>query len=213
MNRSLSFLFTSLLLCQTSVNAQSLKDFFSSGTGPSLYLGIDYTKCKVIDDNSATSTDIRDKYYPGINDLILTESKKYDPKAAFHQSNMDHDLGFVMKKNEKINTDDIKSTSSADYHRLKADDINAVVAGYDFGDKKGIGVLFVMEAMSKSDKGAAMWVTLIDMQGKKVLMTERLEGKTSMGFGFRNYWAIPVHSVLEEIEKKKFKEWKAKYGG
>jgi hypothetical protein len=66
--------------------------------------------------------------------------------------------------------------------------------------------------MSKSDKGAAMWVTLIDMKAKKVLMTERLEGKTSMGFGFRNYWAIPVHSVLEEIEKKKYKEWKAKYG-
>ena len=197
---------------QTPSNAQTLKDFFSTGSGPSTYLGIDYTKAKVIDDNSATATDIRDRYYPSINDLILTESKKYDPKAAFHQSNMDHDLGLVLKKNEKINPDDIKSSSSGDYHRLKAEDIDAVVSGYDFGNQTGIGVLFVMEAMSKSDKGAAMWVTLIDMKAKKVLMTERLEGKTSMGFGFRNYWAIPVHSVLEEIEKKKYKEWKAKYG-
>jgi hypothetical protein len=210
--KSLFFLLGGILLIQSTLNAQTLKDFFSSGGTTSLYLGIDYSKAKVIDDNSATATDIRDKYYPGINDLILTESKKYDPKLAFHQSSMDHDLGLVMKKNEKINPDDIKSTTSGDYHRLKADDINSVVAGYDFGDRKGIGVLIVMEAMSKTDKGAAMWVTLIDMKAKKVLMTERLEGKTSMGFGFRNYWAIPVHTVLEEIEKKKFKEWQAKYG-
>ena len=208
--------FLPLLLCllaaQTRVAAQSLKDFFANSSTPALYLGLDYTKAKVIDDISATPPDIKERYYPGINDLILTEPKKYDLNAVFHRSNIEHDLGPVTARNEKINADDIRSTSSSDYHRLKAEDINGVVSAYNFGTHKGIGILFVVEAMSKTDKGAAIWVTFVDMSSKKVLMTERLEGKTSMGFGFRNYWAIPVHNVMEEIEKKKYKEWSAKYG-
>jgi hypothetical protein len=191
--------------------AQTLKDFFSSGETHSVFLGIDYTLAKVIDDNSATAPDIRDRYYPGINDLILNEPKKYDPKSAFHKTIMDNDLGLVMKMNEKINVDNIKSIASSDFHRLKSEDISSLVQQYDFAGKKGIGILFVAEAMSKPDKGAAFWVTLIDMTTRKVLMTERLEGKTGMAFGFRNYWATPVHNVLEEIEKKKYNEWKGKY--
>ena len=48
-----------------------------------------------------------------------------------------------------------------------------------FQGKKGIGILFVMEAMSKREKAAAIWVTLIDMKTKKVLLTERIEGKAA----------------------------------
>ena len=74
-----------------------------------------------------------------------------------------------------------------------------------------MGLLFVVEAMSKSEKAAAVWVTLIDIKSKKVLMTERIESKTSMAFGFRNYWASSIKNLIETIEKKKYKEWKGKY--
>ena len=192
--------------------AQTAKDAFTNSETPILYLGIDFTKAKLIDDANANPTDIRDRQYGGINDLVVTETKKYDLKGAFHKSFVDHDLGLVAKRNEKINTEDIKSTNTGDFHRLKSSDIESLVKGFDFGDKKGVGLLFVMEGMSKSDKSAAMWVTLVDMKSKKMLMTERMEGKTGMGFGFRNFWAIPIKNVIEEIEKKKYSEWKSKYG-
>ena len=51
------------------------------------------------------------------------------------------------------------------------------------------------------------------MGSRKLLMTERMEGKTGMAFGFRNFWANPIRHIIEDIEKKKFSEWKAKYGG
>ena len=65
--------------------------------------------------------------------------------------------------------------------------------------------------MSKSDKGIAIWVTLVDMQTGNVLMTDRVEGKVGMAFGFRNYWASGIKSVIEEVRKHKFNEWKNKY--
>jgi hypothetical protein len=73
--------------------------------------------------------------------------------------------------------------------------------------------LFVVEGMSKGQKGETIWVTFIDMGAKKMLFTERMEGKTGMVFGFRNYWAAPINDVIKTIEKKKYKEWQAKYGG
>jgi len=78
----------------------------------------------------------------------------------------------------------------------------------------GVGLLFVMETMRKIDKkgDAAIWVTLVNMKTKKVLMTERIITKAT-GIGFRNYWASTIKEVIEEIDKKKYKEWRTKYGG
>jgi hypothetical protein len=206
------FLSVCLLSFQLSLQAQTLKEFFNDSNVPLFYLGIDFTKNKLIDDATANEQDIRERQYTGINELVITEAKKFDVKGAFHRNNVDHDLGFVNKRNEAVNAALIKSTSSSDFHRLKEDSITSLVRGFDFGDKKGIGLLLVMEAMSKSEKSCAAWVTFVDMGNKKVLMTERVEGKAGMGFGFRNYWATTVKNFLEAVEKKKYNEWKAKYG-
>lgn len=195
-----------------SATAQNLKDVFNSSETSVFYLGVDFTLAKLID-ASEIATDVRDRNYPAINDLIVNEPKKYDLAGAFHKSNIDHDLGMVAKRNLKINTEEIKSTNSADYNRLKEDDIKKLVSGFDYAGKKGVGLLFVVEGMSKAKKGAAIWVTLVDMGSRKLLMTERMEGKTGMAFGFRNFWANPIRDIIEDIEKKKFSEWKAKYGG
>lgn len=196
-----------------SANSQTLKEVLNSSETPLFYLGIDYTQARLIDDAGADVVAIRDRHYAAINDLVVNEPKKFDLAGAFHKSNIDHDLGLVTKRNAKINTEEITSTNSADYSRLKEDDIVKLVKGFDFAGKKGAGLLFIVEGMSKGKKGASVWVTLIDMATKKVLMTERVEGKTGMSIGFRNYWANPINDVIKTIEKKKYKEWQAKYGG
>ena len=42
-----------------------------------------------------------------------------------------------------------------------------LVKSYDLKGKTGLGLLFVMEAMSKSGKGIAMWAVIVDMKTKK----------------------------------------------
>jgi hypothetical protein len=131
-------------------------------------------------------------------------------KGAFNRT-VDHDVSAVEKRNEKVNTEQIKSTSSGDIHRLKESDIDAMIKGFDAGGKKAIGVLFIVEGMSKSAKSIAIWVTLFDPKSKKVLLTERMEGKPS-GFGFPHYWGGGIRDVITDIKKKKYSEWKSKYG-
>ncbi|HLK30152.1 MAG TPA: hypothetical protein VKT28_16340 [Puia sp.] len=196
--------------CHSFTFAQTAKDVFTNSETPIIYLGIDFTKAKMIDFLTESQFDMRDKNFPASNEVVITEEKKYGLKEAFHKSYIDHDLGPVSNRNSKINAEEIKSTNTADFHRLQTSDIETLVRGFDFGDKKGVGLLFVCEGVSKSQKSAAFWVTLIDMKAKKVLMTERMEGKIG-GFGMRNTLATGIKNVLDDIEKKKYAEWKTKY--
>ncbi len=205
----MSFMFV-CMLAQPAFS-QTLKEFFNSESTSALYLGIDFTKAKLIDASSEDEKDIVERQFAGINEIAATDAKKLSLAIAFHKTSMDHDLGPVNKRNAKIDPSQLKSTNTADFHRLKEDDIKTLVKGFDFGDKKGLGILFVMEAMSKTGKAAAIWVTIIDMNTKKVLLTERMEEKVGIGFGFKNYWAVPVKRLLGDIEDDKFKEWKNKY--
>ncbi len=209
----LNWLFAILLFCvvSTPVFSQGLKDVFTNSESPLFYLGIDFSKARLLDNGNPD--DIRNNLYRSINQLIVNEPKKYDLKGAFHKSNIDSDLSPVSAKNEKANINDIISTNSADFTRFKESDIASMVKDLDLSGKKGIGLLFVMEAMRKADKkgDAAIWVTFIDMGTKKVLLTERIESKASMAIGFRNYWASTIKNLIDIIDKKKYSEWKSKY--
>jgi len=192
--------------------SQTLKEVFSNSESPLTYLGIDFSKTRLLDEGDPSK--IRDQYYGSINDLIIKEAKKYDLKGAFNKSNIEHDLGAVTKNNAKADVNEILSSNSADFHRFKESDIKSIVNDLDLSGKQGIGLLFVMEAMRKEEKnsGAAIWVTLVDMKTKKILMTERIESKVGGGFGFRNYWASTIKSLIDTIEQRKYNEWKLKYG-
>ena len=191
--------------------SQTAKEVFNNSETPLTYLGIDFTKARLIDDAVANETDIRDRQFAAINEVVVNEPKKYDIKGAFHKSAIDHDLALVARRNSKINTETIKSTNTSDFSRLKESDILALVKGFDFENKKGVGILFVMEGMSKAEKAASIWVTLIDMKSKKVMLAERIESKVAAGFSFRNYWASSIKNLLDTIDKKKYKEWKQRY--
>lgn len=205
-------LFVACGIVQSSF-AQSLNEFFNNSEVPVVYLGIDFTRAKLINQPDANSFDIRNRYYGSINDLVVNEPKKFDISGAFHKSNVSSNLTAVKAKIDKINAEEIVSSNTSDFNRLTESDINSVVKGLSIDKRKGIGVLFVMEGMKKVDKSgmAAIWVTLIDMNTKKVLMTERFESKAS-GIGFRNYWGSTIRNTLDVIEKKKYKEWKERYG-
>lgn len=205
------FLLSVIAIQSIAAFSQTAKEVFNNTETKLQYLGIDFTKARLIGDAGANEADIRDRQFASINDVVVNEPKRYEIPAAFNRSEIENDLSLVGKKNEKIKAEDIKSTSAGDFNRLKEADITTLVKGYDFGNKTGVGILLVMEGMSKTKKAASIWVTLVDMKSKKVLMTERVESKTSAGFSFRNYWASSIRNLLESIDKKKYKEWKQKY--
>lgn len=211
----LNWLFAALLFCGITQPAfsQTLKDVFTNSETPIFYLGIDFTKARVINDPGANAMDIRNRLFASINSVVVTEAKKYDIANAFHKNFVGSDLSAVNTNNEKVNAENILSGNASDFNRLKETDIMSAVKALNLGDKKGLGLLFVMEGMKKDDKKgeASIWATIIDMKTKKVLLTERFESK-AVGIGFRNFWASTIKETLDEIEKKKYKEWKKTYG-
>jgi len=201
-----------LLTLSTTLAAQTLKEFFNNTDLHLTYLGIDYTKNKLINNSEANTYDIKNKLYQSVNELVVNEPRNYDVSAAFRKTNVSKDLSAMKTKNDRIIADDIPSMNGSDFSRLKEADIAAAVRELSLS-KAGIGLVFVMEGMKHEGKKryGAVWATLIDMKSKKVLMTERFEMEAT-GAGFRNMWASVIKKTLNVIEKKKYKEWKEKYG-
>ena len=207
MQRKMTLVLLASLFFVVNSQAQTLKEFFNNGT-PLTYLGVDFTQARVIGEPVTDANEIRDRFFSGINNVVIGEPKKYDIAGSFH-TQVTSDLDAVKKRNAAISTETIKSSNTADFSRLKTADIDKLVRGFDFGGKKGIGLLLVMDGMSKAEEAANVYVTLVDMSSKKVLLTEKVRGKAG-GFGFRNYWARTIHEVLKDIDKHKYDEWKRK---
>jgi len=59
--------------------------FFRYDTIPALYLGIDFTKARLINDDISKSEIIQGRQFNGINDLMIKEYKKYDFQGAWRR--------------------------------------------------------------------------------------------------------------------------------
>lgn len=190
-----------LSMMTMTANAQTLKNFLDNKDSSFTWLGVDFTQAKLIGDAAAKTDAIVDHELTALNQVIVNEQKKYDVPGAFHRDSYKTSIGIVNKRNENINGDAMKSDDSEDFERLKAEDITKLVKSYDFAGKHGVGALIVMEGMSKTSKSASMWVTLVDMDRKNVLMTERYIGKgQKWSFAWRNYWLATIKSVLDDVD-------------
>ncbi|ULQ51478.1 hypothetical protein [Flavihumibacter fluvii] len=198
------------LLAVTFYNAssQSKSDPFAAAT-PLLYLGIDFTEVRVINEPEEMPLHIKKRYFVDINQVILNEPKKYDWQKALDKTNFSSDLSLVTARNEKTDETKILSTNTADENRLKPADIEKMVKQYDFTGKKGVGLIVFMESLSKTSENGSMWVTFVDMDTQTLVLTERMAGKAK-GFGFRNYYAYTVYKVIEDIKKNKLSAWRSK---
>ena len=196
---ALSVAFMGMLTYHAS--AQKLKNFLENKDSSFLWLGVDFTQTRLIGDASAKVDQIVETDLPAINQVLVNETKKYHIPDMFHREKYNTSITLVNKHNDGLNKDAFKSDESADFERLKPEDITKVVKSYDFSGRHGIGVLFVMESMSKTKKQASMYVTVIDMDRKNVLMTERYVGDTKkMAFGWRNYWLAPIKDVMDNVD-------------
>jgi hypothetical protein len=201
--------FALLLLLPAMAFAQTanLKDLFNNADLTPTFLGCDWTQVKVINDPAANPKILVDQVFQSINDLLLKESKKYDVKGAFHQNSILNETTSVNARIASIDASTIASTNTADASRLQAADIQKVASGVDPKGNKGLGILFVVEALDKGNKEVTLWCTIVDLSSMKVLMTQRIVGKTGSAFGERNYWASGIHSCIEKIGDQ-YKSWK-----
>jgi hypothetical protein len=170
------------------------------------WLGVDFTQLKFIgsatqwkDAGEITSSQLRDKYFPAWNNLFINEQKKYNVADAVNRA----EVGYATEVTEKANNT-IKGNLFTDdpdeYSHLTEQKVAQLVSKYDFKGKKGIGMMFFAESFSKGREEGAIWVTFVDMNAKKLLMTKRLTERAG-GFGFKNYWGKTLFNALKDTRK------------
>lgn len=194
-----------LCLCLSAGALFAQKGSSSGADAPITWLGLDFTMCRFIGDahqfkdaGEITPADMREKYFPAWNQLFINEQKKYDVAKYVRRDAVDYAIDVTAKANDHAGKD-IFSNNPSDFSRLSQADIEKAVKGYNFQGKKGVGLLFFVEGMSKGQEKASAWVTYVDMDKKRVLKTERITGKAG-GFGFRNYWAKAFLNILKDTE-------------
>jgi hypothetical protein len=198
------------LLCFAAVfsaNAQTKKDIFNAAT-PVTWIGLDFTEAKFIGDRErlGSHSDVL-HLMEALNQLVINEPAKYDIGKAIGRANIEKSIGVTSENNAQLEVNEMLSDQSKDYLRLKSSDIQNIIASYDFKGLSGIGLMFNIEAFSKMDESASIWVTFVNMDSKEVLFTERLTAKPG-GFGLRNFWGRAIYGVIEKIKRSEFQNWK-----
>jgi hypothetical protein len=170
---------------------------------PITWLGVDYSQAKFIGSatqfenaGKITNAEFQNVYTVAWNQLFINEQKKYDVASALHRSSVKYDIDVALKANAALQKD-FFSNNPSDFKTLDASKIADIVSKYNFGNDQGIGLIFFVEGMSKGAGSEGVWVTFVDMKSKTVLSTDYRTGKPG-GFGFRNYWAKPLYTILKE---------------
>lgn len=201
----------SFAICAGLAKAQPRKEIFDTET-PITWLGLDFTRALFIGDQGRFSneSDIHN-FMRSINMLMLDERDKYNIRKTFKKAIVTDAIDITLNHNATLKTETMVSLSVDDYLHLSEELIREIVAGYDYGERTGIGLMFNVESFDKPSLRGALWVTFIDLDDKSVLFTRRMQAKP-VGFGLRNFWAGCVHAILKRIEKQYYKKWKKEYG-
>ncbi|HYF67487.1 MAG TPA: hypothetical protein VD884_05090 [Ohtaekwangia sp.] len=199
-----------LLNLSSPIFAQQTTRVFQEDT-PITWLGLDFSEAKFIGDTERFTTD-EDvfKLMYALNVLMINEAEKYDIGKAFKKNNVTHKLDVTIEHNKGLDAQSVVSTDLKDVKRLTPDDIQDIVAGYDFNTLKGLGLMFNVEAFSKSHNKGSIFITFIDMENKQVVLTERFTASPK-GFGLRNYWAGAVYTMLKSLKSIDYRTMRKKY--
>ena len=209
------YLITSLFLLFTSLTfySQSIPDLFNKDVQIT-WLGIDFAQTKIIGEwahfggvGQQGVGDIRDKYFPGWNNLILSESDKYNLKSMMRQDDIYIDIGMIMDRNAEVSIRQLESYNPPNY---STEDIQNFVSSYELESKAGIGMVFISEYMSKYTNDALFHFVMLDLETRQILIHQACKVQP-FGFGIRNYWAGSILDLIENIRDVHYPKWSRQY--
>lgn len=182
-----------------------MSDLFNQRTNL-VFLGLDFTQARYIGSiGFADPAAIKDKHIESWNRLLVAEPNKFSLQEPFRYSSDKYRTAVddMVKLNRSVN---VAANTMDDPYSFDEAVVKKSVANYSLSGKDGIGVVYVVETLQHFNKIMTVWVTFVDLSSKKVLYTQRLEGKAA-GFGFRNFWAGSVAAINKSIASKYYKEW------
>lgn len=206
-----------LALATSAVFAQkTAKEFLSSDD--MVWYGLNFSQARMVGQfdqgmgaGAVTGSDMKSRWIPSWNGLIVSEPQNFKLGEAFHKTNIFNDLAPTEKQNLAIDADKLMTYNSFTFAN-PAQTVNDIISSLAGGEKKeGFGVTFVVESFDKTAMMANMYVVVFDIATKKVLISEKVDAAPK-GIGLRNFWAGAVKEALKQIGSSKYKTWKSTFG-
>lgn len=175
-------------------SAQTPADVLRHGTSVTFF-GVDFSRCKGVV-LGANAEEMRDKYFPAINMLLVTEPQKYDVRKALKKSEVIIDLSDVNRCNQSLDVAAFDIYSANAVKPFDKETIEKMIQLYDLKDKTGTGLVFIAEVLDKPGITATYDLVYFSMPEGKIILYDRVTG-TPKGFGMRNYWAYSIYDILK----------------
>ena len=170
MKKLILFLFLSTSLFCFGQGKSALKDVQSIK-----FYGVDYSQVKVF---GADESPLQFKdAFRRINELFITEAKKYNVGKQLRKEVTEISLDAVNQVNRNINESELMTTKTE--YSLDKEQIKTAIEALPIQKTPGVVVFFNTETKEIIEE----WIT---------------EGKAG-GFGLRNYWAGSIHSALKKL--------------
>ena len=194
--------------------AQTIQDFFDDKAGSVKWLGIDYSHVTLRgqftqfkDAAPISPAEIRDKYFPAWNSLMLNEAGKYDFKGMFMLSAMVPDIEMITGINAAADAEKMKEESKI---RPGCEEMKGIAGTYDLKNKDGLGVVLIADVLDKTAEMASYFVIVLNMKTGEILFCEHVSEKAG-GIGIRNYWGGSLYNLVKDGKKNLYWVWKEKY--
>lgn len=207
----LMMVLTTLSLALSSQNIA--KDIFQAKE--IVWYGLNFTEAKMVGSfdqafgaGDAGASEIKTRWMPSWNALIVTEPQNYKLKEAFDKESIYYDIAPSEKANQSVKTSELMRLNAYSFDDPQKA-IKAALSRMGTGEKKaGIGATFVVESFNKTTDEATVYVVLFDIKTKAVLISEKISGKPT-GIGLRNFWAGAMKQVIKQIQKTYYPKWQA----
>ena len=190
-------LIIAMVLFVTCAKAQSKADIFNAEE--IVWCGLDYSNVKLIGYEGFDDVNrVKDHFFNAWNNLMMNESKKYNFRKFYQKNSQINDLSVVRDRNTLPKVNELVSQRQ---HSISDSDLAQIVKKYNLQEAEdGLGLVYIVESLSKVHDNASIHVVFFDVASKKILWSKRYNTRPG-GAGFRNYWASPIMKTIEESGK------------
>lgn len=189
MKKLIVLLFLSVSLFSFGQDKSALKDIQSIK-----FYGVDYSQAKVF---GADESPYQFKEaFRRINELFITEAKKYDVGKRLRKEVTEISLEAVNEVNAAINPDELMISKTS--YSLSKEQVQAAIQALPIPQAPGTGMVFIAQFLDKSKNRGTYEVVFFNTQTKEIIEEWITEGK-ARGFGLRNYWAGSIRNAIEKL--------------
>lgn len=163
--------------------------------GDIFFYGVDFSAVKLY--GTAETKDKFEKAFAGINEILVSESQKYNFQDLTNQNVITYPNP-AQERNTHIAWDNIHTSNPMP----QKSSIENMVRSYGLPHQNGKGIVLIAWLLNKPKAKATYELVVFDIQTRKILFNAEVVGDAG-GAGLRNYWANSIYSIIKDKKLKK----------